>query len=151
MDEDNKKICSTCKNEKSLGDFYKHKGHKDGLDYDCKQCCKAYYAEKLKKNNKEYYSKNREFYRNQRFVRQFGISLDEYNELLRKQNNVCSICQCKEIRIDKRTNRISELAVDHDHKTGRIRGLLCYKCNSVLGYANDDIQILKSATNYLLK
>jgi len=71
----------------------------------------------------------------------FGITLAEYDEMFRKQNGVCAICKLPEI-----TRR---LAVDHNHKTGKVRELLCAKCNRLLGFAAEDKQTLQSAINYL--
>lgn len=72
----------------------------------------------------------------------YNMTLEQYNLLKEKQNGVCAICFdiCKSGR---------DLSVDHDHKTGRIRGLLCHNCNYVLGAANDRIEILLKAIEYL--
>lgn len=75
----------------------------------------------------------------------FGITLDDYNKLFIKQNGNCAICGINQSQLK------SKLAVDHCHKTGRIRGLLCFNCNTNLGKWNDDIVILKRALNYLSK
>lgn len=70
------------------------------------------------------------------------ITLDEYHQIFNKQNGVCLIC-------GKASNKL--LAVDHDHLTGKIRGLLCSKCNIGLGCFNDDITLLQMAISYLTK
>ena len=72
-----------------------------------------------------------------------GVNKDEYFEMLKAQNGVCAICY--------RTNRNSEryLSVDHDHETGKIRGLLCITCNAMLGNAYDTEAILFSGIDYL--
>lgn len=82
-------------------------------------------------------------------LRKFGITLEEYNALLIKQNGVCAICQCKEKAKSVKGDRIKELAVDHSHKTGKIRGLLCMSCNKGLGSFDDDINKLYLAIKYL--
>lgn len=74
----------------------------------------------------------------------YGITLEDYNEKLIEQNNKCKICN-QENTFD----RYGVLAVDHDHSTGKIRGLLCYKCNVGLGNFNDNKQLLEKAINYL--
>lgn len=71
----------------------------------------------------------------------FGISLEEYNGLLQRQGGACAICGVLPIS--------RSLAVDHDHATKRIRGLLCTKCNIALGYMNDDPEVLRKAASYL--
>ena len=76
-------------------------------------------------------------------VRSFGINFIIYKELLLKQNSVCDICKLPE------KNR--KLAVDHCHKTGKIRSLLCTNCNTSLGGFKDNINLLESAIKYLRK
>lgn len=79
----------------------------------------------------------------------YGISLQEYKDLLIKQNGSCAICQKQSITIQSKENKIKRLSVDHDHKTGRVRGLLCQKCNVLLGMASDNIVFLTNAIEYL--
>lgn len=71
----------------------------------------------------------------------FGISLEDYNLMLDKQDGVCAIC----LNIDP----VRSLAVDHCHTTGKVRGLLCRNCNQGLGQYNDDVDNLKRAIEYL--
>ena len=75
----------------------------------------------------------------------FSLSISDYNELLQKQGGVCAICLMRSTSNSYHKN----LAVDHDHKTGRIRGLLCMRCNTALGAFNDDRHILQRAIVYL--
>jgi epoxyqueuosine reductase QueG len=72
-----------------------------------------------------------------------NITIDYYDELLKKQNGVCAICL-------KACNKNKRLSVDHDHKTGKVRGLLCNKCNRALGMFKDDPKLLRSAARYIL-
>ena len=72
----------------------------------------------------------------------YGISLDEYDAMLDRQGGVCAICK-------KKPDEGKALVVDHCHVTGRVRGLLCGKCNSVLAFGNDDPDILCAAIAYL--
>lgn len=74
--------------------------------------------------------------------RRYGITEEEYNALLEKQNRVCAICH-------KACTSKSRLTVDHDHNTGKVRRLLCHKCNVAIGMAGDKIEILQSAIHYL--
>ena len=82
--------------------------------------------------------------RRHRLRSRYGISVDEYDKILASQNGVCAICRrlC-------RTGR--NLAVDHDHHTDQIRGLLCVNCNQMLGAIDDDVDLLERAIDYLLK
>ena len=74
--------------------------------------------------------------------RKFGITLEDYEELLARQGGVCAVCSREP------TPGIS-LHVDHDHETGRIRGLLCFRCNNALGDLEDDPALLRAAARYL--
>lgn len=77
----------------------------------------------------------------------FGISSAVYAEMCDSQNNLCAICRHPETQ--KRGNKLKTLAVDHDHKTGAIRGLLCSDCNTGLGKFKDDKTVLNAAIAYL--
>ncbi len=79
--------------------------------------------------------------------RKYGLTKEEYNELLKKQKSVCAICGKVDNRIMKGT--VVKLNVDHCHKTGKVRGLLCNRCNSGLGLLKDDINLLNKAILYL--
>jgi hypothetical protein len=74
----------------------------------------------------------------------YGITVEQYDELLHKQNGRCAICNT-----DKPDGPGKCFVVDHDHKRKSVRGLLCCKCNFVLGHANDDPAILASSIKYL--
>lgn len=78
------------------------------------------------------------------YKRSYGITIDEYNEMFEKQCGRCAICGGKHLGI-------KNMAIDHCHKTNRVRGLLCPKCNLGLGFFRDNIDILKLAQHYLNK
>ena len=78
----------------------------------------------------------------------YGISSEEYEILLKSQNNMCAICKGKN---DKDHNGRRYLCIDHDHSNNHIRGLLCNKCNVLLGMARDNVNILQAAIEYLSK
>ena len=82
--------------------------------------------------------------------RKFGISIDEYEAILKKQNGVCAICRNPETR-PQPSGKPRRLAVDHCHKTGRVRGLLCSNCNTAIGLLNDDPDLITEAAIYLEK
>lgn len=73
--------------------------------------------------------------------RNFGITIEEYNALLEKQNGVCAICQSK--------HKTMRLSVDHCHKTGKVRGLLCGRCNTGIGMLLDSPELVTAAKKYL--
>lgn len=112
---------------------------------------------KLKKleNDRQRYQMNKEAdirrRRNATLKSQFGITLDDYNIMLKTQNDVCAICFNSETDADKKSGKIRSLAVDHCHKTNKIRGLLCRKCNTAIGLLKDDINIINNCVNYLTK
>jgi hypothetical protein len=78
--------------------------------------------------------------------RKYGIEPDQYEELLIKQGGVCAICEQPESQPDRKS-----LSVDHCHRTHRIRGLLCSRCNTGIGKFNDDPGLLMRAAKYLSK
>jgi hypothetical protein len=100
--------------------------------------------------NKDYYKRNperaaeyrraaREDGRSRSYhLSRYGMTVKDYDDLYDQQGGLCKLCLCK-----------SKLVVDHCHLTGRVRGLLCTKCNTGLGKFNDDIDMLKKAINYL--
>jgi len=75
--------------------------------------------------------------------------MDDYNAMLKAQNFKCSICGHGETAINPRSKKAFDLAVDHDHKTGKVRSLLCKSCNTMLGDAKDSTEILTKAIDYL--
>ena len=81
--------------------------------------------------------------------RNYGISLDEYLQKFQAQNGVCGICKKPETMINGHSKVVRRLAVDHCHKTGKVRKLLCTRCNTTIGSANDDIELLKEMIVYL--
>jgi len=87
---------------------------------------------------------NPESMRDRSYRRKYGITLEEYNYLLEKQDSVCAGCGGAENRA-----ATGNLAVDHDHRTGRVRGLLCSNCNRALGLIGDSVETLNRLANYL--
>ena len=73
--------------------------------------------------------------------RDYGLTKEGYLEMLKSQNGVCAICCNPEKK--------KRLAVDHCHNTGKIRGLLCARCNTSIGRFNDDVELLQKAIDYL--
>lgn len=93
----------------------------------------------------------REYQRKWNYLRRFGITIEQYDQKLAVQNGVCAICNKEETQ-KGRGGLVKYLAVDHDHKTGKIRGLLCARCNHrILGYIKDSIEHLEAAIEYLKK
>lgn len=80
-------------------------------------------------------------------LKKYGITPEEYDTLNEQQNGVCAICATPPSSKD----RGGKLHVDHCHTTGKVRGLLCTKCNMVLGGINDNIDLLEHIKTYLIK
>lgn len=129
------KKCSRCKKVKNISEF-----HNRFSGY-CIICSKEYSRNYYK--NKEKKKKNKQSAR--KFLyRRYKITEEEFNNLLEKQNYVCAICKEKCVTF-------KNLCIDHDHKTGKVRGLLCLRCNKGLGDFRDNIDLLKNAIIYLKK
>ena len=81
------------------------------------------------------------------YKNKYGLDIKEYDRMFKKQDGKCAICKKPETR--KRKDRVLRLAVDHNHRTGNVRGLLCHKCNAGIGNLNDSSELLKNAIRYL--
>lgn len=143
------KTCSQCKEVKSLDDFYDEPRVKDGKQARCK-ICHGKATEKYRKEHPELYRKaslkhwhSLDVKKKQaRWIKRYGIDAKDYKQMLIAQNGVCKICQ-------KPCFSRQFLSVDHCHKTGKVRGLLCVKCNTALGMMDDNIDYLNAAIDYL--
>lgn len=119
-----------------------------GKNRQCNACLreknKKYKVNREKRNawEREYWAKNPEKRREKRLKQAFGLSLEEYHDLLIDQGGCCSICK-------EPCSSGSALAVDHCHKTNLVRGLLCRNCNVGLGNFRDSPQLLRSAATYV--
>jgi hypothetical protein len=133
-----KSYCSRCHTYKAIQEFCRNRQTPTGIAYRCKACARFL-------NNKYYNQSGFLRYR----ARAYGILSQAYEQLLITQGGLCAICAQPETRIWKGTK--VKLSVDHDHKTGQVRGLLCNQCNGMLGRFRDDVQILSRAINYLEK
>lgn len=100
--------------------------------------------ERKKQATKAWRDGNKDKVLNKRYKERYGITLDEYNQMLINQDKKCLICG-----VDESNARDKKLVVDHNHATGAIRGLLCHSCNCGLGYFKDKEDLLNKAINYL--
>ena len=137
------KMCTICKTVKPFEDFYTNgiaqNRYNKNIRYRtslCKDCSS--------KKNKKYHTENRPKLTAQQLVshrrRKYGINEEEYQAMVLSQNNICAIC-------NKPSDRT--LHVDHDHITGKIRGLLCNSCNTGIGLFKEDVDSLANAIKYL--
>lgn len=146
------KKCKDCKETKPFTEYHKMSKAKDGHQYICKVCRKElektrrdYHKKKMKRlrANPEYRIKEAANKRDYRLQYWYGITEEEYYVLLEKQNYCCKICSVNY----KDTART--LAVDHNHETNEVRGLLCDACNRALGMFKDSPELLYKALQYL--
>jgi hypothetical protein len=106
---------------------------------------------KERESGRKWSKKNPDIEKNGHLRRTFGIDLETYNKMLSDQNGACSICKNPETSVVKNTGKIKTLAVDHCHTTGKVRGLLCWNCNTSIGKMKDSVEILQNAIEYLKK
>lgn len=108
--------------------------------------------EKLKQQKRDWYYQNKsraqETQTKSYRLRTYGLSHEEYLEMLEEQNHVCAICHNPEELLNP-SGTPRPLCVDHCHTTGNIRGLLCNRCNILLSRAKDNVSILQNAIQYL--
>jgi hypothetical protein len=100
-----------------------------------------------RKSRRKWYSHNKDRANDSRLKYQYGIDSRQYEEMLESQNYVCKICLRPER--SKQNNKTKKLVVDHDHITGKVRGLLCGNCNAGIGMFEDNTSILRNAIKYL--
>lgn len=161
------RTCTVCHKVKSYIDFHKRtNGGKNGYQSRCKDCFNALMRQQradpirgqcrreyMNKYNQQMRSdpirRNRQKYQQRlsKIKQVYGITQAEYHQLLALQKGVCAICGNPET--GKTYGKVRQLSVDHDHKTGKIRGLLCNCCNRAIGLLRDDMNLLLRATSYL--
>jgi len=94
--------------------------------------------EEISLQRKEFYSQNKELILNNNRNRKYKLTNENYNLLVNNQKGKCAICFIE-----------TKLVVDHNHETGKVRGLLCGHCNKALGFIREDIKLLENIKNYL--
>ena len=129
--------CVKCKKDLALKNFYFRINKKTGTKYFSSKCIKCFniYNYNIDKNFK--------------LKKAYGITLDQYNDMLSKQDGKCMICLVDNNGLYQ--NKKKAFAVDHCHTTGKIRGLLCGDCNSGIGLLKENIDLLNNAIKYLNK
>jgi len=134
------KTCTRCKTVLPESRFYKKKRTKDGLTRECDTCLIAASRKGRQERRDRVGEAEWKRIKKQHWLKaKYGIGLDAYEELVEGQDSRCAICQ-------KKTDK---LCVDHCHKTGRVRGLLCHMCNVGIGHLGDDPLVVERALKYL--
>lgn len=123
------KVCRDCNQAKSFDSFPKNRSTRDGLGVYCKSC----HNERTRQSVAAHGGARRYHLR-----RKYGIDLADFDRLVRWQGGVCAICR-----------EAAPEQVDHDHVTGKVRGVLCLNCNAGMGHFADDVDVLEQAANYL--
>lgn len=134
------RVCVQCNNELYSKEFHKKPALKDGFDKKCKECRAILVAEyekspRCRMTRKEYY-----YYKN------YNLTYEDVKLFKQQRNYQCEICYIFEKDLTTR-----KLHIDHDHNTGKVRGLLCDNCNKSLGLLKDSTEILQNAIKYLMK
>jgi hypothetical protein len=132
--------CTKCKTTKLAKDFYVQSSRPCGILTQCKVCRDSWFARRMKdpvfaarrKGSTTFYER----------LRKYGVSRRDYDTRLAAQGGVCQTCG-----VPPKENK--SLCVDHCHRTGKVRGLLCDACNTALGFAKDSTSILLNLVEYL--
>ena len=171
-------LCSACKGEFPTSSFHKATKTTRGYQYKCKTCVSAddkseyrktyqrvkvaqwresnpdkrkeqkrrhyeKHKDKIDQRAKDWYENNKERHVNNALLRKYGVTLDQYNLLRAQQDFRCAVCNAHETDVGK------QMFVDHDHVTGKIRKLLCTKCNVGIGMLQDNPAIMERAATYI--
>ena len=137
--------CTKCGIVKNPEDFFADTTKKiTGRRPDCKECNKKRVSKWVKKHQKE--TTFRQYLWAAKH--KYNLTEEQYHEMMDRQDGKCAICK-KTPSYKRHKKTTIRLHIDHCHKTGKVRGLLCTKCNSGLGMFQDDIDIIKSAIKYL--
>ena len=170
--------CSACKGEFPTSCFHKATKTTRGYQYKCKACVSAddktthrmayqrvkvaewrgnnpekrkeqkqrhyeKHKDRIDQRAKDWYYNNKDRHTSSALLRKYGITLDQYNLMRAQQNYCCAICNDQEDSVEKK------MFVDHNHTTGKIRKLLCTKCNVGIGMLKDSPDIMERAAKYL--
>ena len=151
--ESGRRRCHACHRIRDLEAFYKDAKGKGGYAYRCKVCARSIARSDYENNTAARKETNRRYrerpevrrkFRDSRLNKKYGVGLTEYSLMLAGQGGGCAICRTKD-----NGTRGRELPVDHDHETGKVRGILCDTCNRVLGLFGDDPVVIRRAIAYL--
>jgi len=131
--------CRDCKEMLPASSFGPNTVCKDGRDVRCR-ACKNLRQKAWRTTNPDQAAEHR---RRGRLLHRYGITAEEYEQQLQDQGGRCALCR-EPCRTGKR------LAVDHDHETGKLRGLLCSACNTGIGSLGDNPVLMDRAIEYIL-
>lgn len=127
---DGQRWCPDCESFKALEEFPANRSGRNGRGGYCKPCHNA----RTHANRVKNHGSTRDFH----LRRRYGINSVDYDRILAEQGGLCAGC-----------HKVAPAHVDHDHETGKVRGLLCFNCNQALGNLRDDLQVIDSLGTYL--
>jgi len=131
--------CSECGQFKLWSEFHGRKDLSTGRASHCKACRRKRTRRDMENGS----------IRSRELKKKYGISLEDYQQMAEQQGDCCAICGTTEKGMARGRKRY--WSVDHNHETGAVRGLLCQKCNTLIGLADDNVEILRKAILYLEK
>jgi len=137
-------MCKTCQSEwaKKYNKSSRGKENRENWKNKNAEKIKAYYE--LYRNDPAKQKASKKYHRNYWLRTKFGITAKDYGDMLAKQDGKCAICGATESH-----SKGNRLCIDHDHKTGKVRGLLCHNCNVGIGNFKDSLLLFREAINYL--
>lgn len=155
MKQKDNKVCNSCKIEKKYSEYNKDRSISDGYENRCRDCRSSrkkelyqnrleHFRNKSKINARIFRKENPGYQRQYDLKRIYGITTDDYNTMLKEQNNCCSLC-----KTDNPKTKSNVFVVDHCHSSGKVRALLCSTCNAGLGAFYDNTELLTKAIEYL--
>jgi histone acetyltransferase (RNA polymerase elongator complex component) len=133
----NYKWCGCCEGSLPLDAFAKNKSKKDGLQERCRSCRSIHHQKVKHKRLKQTKEQKRRY-----LITSYGLNVEQFEQMLKDQNSKCAICKTDEWGKESPS-------IDHCHKSGKVRGLLCNNCNRALGLFKDNEGIVKNAASYL--
>ena len=136
----NTRACYGCETIKPLTEFYKNRDGRKGFKSRCKACVSIRRGTYQREYDASHKCEARD-----RWLKRYGITQADYDRMLKTQGGRCAICRST----DTRSKNSDRFDVDHDHKSGKVRGLLCRGCNTGLGKFKDNPHFMWTAIEYL--
>lgn len=143
--------CATCKETKASSDFSNVEQRK-GDERSCRPCTRRTYRQRPEVKEAERQrsrDKNPNARANSYYKYRYGITRDEIDAMIEAQGSLCAVCRRPESQVVPKSGKPRRLQVDHDHRTGKPRGMVCQFCNMVLGHVDDSTEHLQAFIAYL--
>jgi len=135
------KKCNKCEEVKDLNEFFKDKNNKTDGRYSICKTCKQNGTFSWREKNRERYNELHRIYNKKNYdrlrIQRYKLTVEQHLEMYKNQNGLCAICE-------NPPKGKRPLCIDHNHKTGKVRGLLCYACNRALSILETEVLLAKS-------